>query len=96
MSSTLVEATFSCRRWSLVVPEMGIIQGIWANAIWAGVAVRASAAKRETVLQKSVGANKADDSQQASQHTQIANQHSDKSKEESNPAHRKTKWPKKL
>lgn len=36
------------------------------------------------------------DGQQASQHTQIANQHSDKSQEEGNAAHRKTKGPKKL
>lgn len=36
------------------------------------------------------------DSPQASQHTPIANQHSDKSLEEGNAAHRKTKGPKKL
>jgi hypothetical protein len=41
-------------------------------------------------------ANEPGDSQQASQHTPIANQHSDKSQEESNQAHRKTKGPKKL
>lgn len=56
----------------------------------------ATPAERAGSQRKAGDANEPGDSQQASQHTQIANQHSDKSQEESNPAHRKTKGPKKL
>ncbi len=48
-------------------------------------------------LQRKAGAAKEPgDTEQASQHTPIANAHSSKAQQESNPAHRKTKGPKKL
>ena len=56
----------------------------------------ATPAERAGVKRKAGEATEPGDTQQASQHTPIANQHSDKSQEECNAAHRKTKGPKKL